>query len=181
MTMKLRVAHLVLAGAALCAPLTTAGAEVTDRSPNGFTIKVVADIDAGPEAVWTALVRNVGAWWDSEHTYTGVAKNLSIEARPGGGFCETLPNGGFVEHGAVVNAQPGSLLRLRGALGPLQEGGVAGSFTWQLETAGTGTRLTFTHAAGGYFAGGLDKLADIVDKVLADQVRRLEEYVEKPR
>lgn len=179
--MTLRVANLLLLAAVLCVPPATANAEVTDRAPNGFTIRVVAEVDAAPEAVWAALVGNVGAWWDSEHTYTGAAKNLSIEARPGGCFCEALPNGGFVEHGAVVNAQPGSLLRLRGALGPLQEGGVAGSFTWQLEKAGEGTRLTFTHAAGGYVAGGLDKLADILDKVLADQVRRLEEYVEKGR
>jgi uncharacterized protein YndB with AHSA1/START domain len=156
-----------------------AGAEVTDRTPNGFTVKVVADIAAPPEQVYRALVQNVGQWWGADHTYTGASKNLSIVAKPGGCFCETLPGGGFVEHAVVINAQPGVLLRMRGALGPLQEAGVAGSITWQLQKSAAGTKLTLTHSAGGYVPGGLDRLADIVDTVLAEQVKRLDDYVEK--
>ena len=48
------------------------------------------------------------------------AKNLSIDARPGGCFCEKLPNGGGVEHARVVYVAPREVLRLSGALGPLQ-------------------------------------------------------------
>jgi uncharacterized protein YndB with AHSA1/START domain len=172
------VSGLVLGIAIVCAPVAASG-EVTDRTPSGFTIKVVIDITAPPETVWDSLVRHVGDWWDKEHTYSGDAKNLSIAARPGGCFCETLPNGGGVEHAAVIYVDPRSILRMRGALGPLQEGGIAGSITWRLEQAVQGTRLTFTHAAGGYYAGGMDKLADIVDTVLAHQVMRLKEYSEK--
>ena len=171
----------IVAGAVLGVVMVRApaAAEVTDRTPNGFTITVTAAIAAPPDTVWDSLVRHVGDWWDKEHTYSGDATRLSIDAKPGGCFCESLPGGGGVEHGAVVNVQPGRLLRMRGALGPLQEGGIAGSLTWQIERAGEGATLTFTHVAGGYYAGGLDKLADIVDTVLAHQVALLKAYAEK--
>jgi uncharacterized protein YndB with AHSA1/START domain len=152
---------------------------VSDRTANGFTIKVVVDIAAPPETVYVSLVRHVDAWWDKAHTYSGDAKNLSIVAAPGGCFCETLPTGGGVEHGVVIYVQPDRLLRMRGALGPLQAAGIAGSITWQFEKAGQGTKLTFIHSAGGYYAGGMDKLADAVDTVLSLQVKLLKEYSEK--
>jgi hypothetical protein len=55
--------------------------------------------------------------------------------------------------------------------------------TWMIEpaTQGSGSTLTMTYAAGGYAAGGLDKLADIVDTVLAQQVKLLKAYAEKSR
>jgi uncharacterized protein YndB with AHSA1/START domain len=168
-----------LALVAASAVVSPAAAEVTDRTANGFTIKVTAEIAAPPDVVYRALVQHVAEWWDSQHTYTGAARNLSIEARPGGCFCEALPNGGGVEHAAVINVQPGTLLRMRGALGPLQEAGVAGTLTWHFEKAPQGTKLTFTHSAGGYVPGGMDKLAAIVDSVLAQQVTLLKGYAER--
>jgi uncharacterized protein YndB with AHSA1/START domain len=156
-----------------------AAAEVLDRAATGFTVRVVATVAAPPPAVFAALTRDVGLWWDKAHTYSGDAGNLSIDARPGGCFCERLADGGGVEHGVVVNLQPPRLLRMRGALGPLQGLGVAGSLTWQIEAAGTGSTLTFTQVAGGYAAGGLDALADAVDMVLARQVALLKAHVER--
>jgi uncharacterized protein YndB with AHSA1/START domain len=155
-----------------------ASAEVVDRAATGFTVRVVADIAASPAVVFAALTRDIGRWWDKDHTYSGDAGNLSLDARPGGCFCERLPGGGGVEHAVVVNLQPPGLLRMRGALGPLQGLGVAGSLTWQIEAAGTGSRLTFTQVAGGYAAGGLGALADAVDAVLARQVALLKSHVE---
>jgi uncharacterized protein YndB with AHSA1/START domain len=176
----MRVASIASGLLAILALLPVAAdADVIDRTANGFTIKVVVDIAAPPETVYVSLVRHVGEWWDKDHTYSGDAKNLSIIAEPGGCFCEALPNSGGVEHAIVVNVQPGTLLRLRGALGPLQEAGIAGSITWQFEKSGRGTKLTFTHSAGGYSPGGMEKLADIVDSVLAHQVKLLKEYSEK--
>jgi uncharacterized protein YndB with AHSA1/START domain len=174
-----RAARVAGAVSVCFAVAASAWADVTDRSAHGFTVKVVQDIAAPPEAVYRSLVQHVGEWWDPEHTYTGAAKNMAIAPRPGGCFCETLAGGGFVEHAAVINAQPARLLRMRGALGPLQEMGVAGTITWQLEKSGAGTKLTFTHAVGGYAPGGLDKVADVVDTVLTDSVKRLKEYAER--
>jgi uncharacterized protein YndB with AHSA1/START domain len=157
---------------------TPARGEVVDKAANGFTVKVVLQVAAPPGTVYTSLVRHVGEWWDGEHTYSGDAKNLSIIPEPGGCFCETLPAGG-VQHGTVVNVAPGKLLRIVGSLGPLQESGTSGAMTWQIEPSGTGSKLTFTYAVGGYVAGGLEKLAPIVDGVLNHQVQLLKIYSEK--
>ena len=70
-------------------------ADVADRSPGGFTIKIATTVDASPDVVYAALVRHVGEWWDAAHTYSGDSKNLSIIAEPGGCFCEVLLDGGI--------------------------------------------------------------------------------------
>jgi uncharacterized protein YndB with AHSA1/START domain len=155
-------------------------ADVVDKGPAGFTLKTTVTVAAPPDRLFRALV-DVGAWWSGDHTYTGDARNMSIAPLPGGCFCEKLPGGGGVEHGRVVQVKPGALLRLDGALGPLQEMGVAGSMTWQVAAAGEGSTLTMTYAVGGYAPGGLDALASLVDDVLSQQVRLLKAYAEKVR
>jgi hypothetical protein len=107
---------------------------------------------------------------------------MSLVAQPGGCFCERYA-GGAVEHGRVLNVSPNRLLRLSGALGPLQELATTGTMTWTVEAAkqGSGSTLTMTYAAGGYASGGLDKLAEIVDMVLAQQVKLLKAYSEKSK
>lgn len=157
-----------------------AHADVVDKSPAGFTLKTSVSVAAPAERTFRALV-DIGAWWSSDHTYSGDAKNLSIAAQPGGCFCEKLPNGGGVEHGRVVQVQPGTLLRLDAALGPLQSFGVAGSLTWQVEKAAQGSTVTLTYVVGGYAPGGLDALAGPVDAVFVEQIQRLEAYLEQAR
>ena len=95
--MRLR-AFLVIA----LLPLT-GWAEVKVSSA-GFLVRHEMTIAAPPARVYDALVREVGSWWNPSHTFTGDAKNLSIDARPGGCFCEKYPNGGGVEHLRVVHA-----------------------------------------------------------------------------
>jgi len=158
---------------------TAAFAEVVAATPDGFRVKTVVTIKAAPDRVYKALVDEVGQWWESSHTFSGDAKNLSITATPGGCFCEKLPNGGGVIHAQIVYVAPGETLRMAGAIGPLQEHGVTASQTWTFARSGEGTTVTFTFNAGGYFPGGLDKLAPVVDAVLSGHVRRLKEYVER--
>ena len=173
---------LAVAAAGVLAP-RPAAADVVDRAAGGFTLKTTVQVAAPPARVYRALV-DVGSWWGKDHTYSGDARNMSLVAQPGGCFCEKLPDGGGVEHGRVVNVVPGSLLRLSSALGPLQELAVAGSWTWQIEPAKAGasaSTVTMTYAVGGYVPGGLDKLADVVDQVLSQQVGFLKAYAEKTR
>ena len=172
------VRHVLLLIGAAALMSAPAAAEVVDRSASGFTLRSTTQIAAAPDIVFRALV-DVGSWWNKAHTYTGDAANMSIVAQPGGCFCEELPNGVGVEHGRVVNVVPNRLLRLATALGPLQELGVTGSMTWQIASSGQGSTVTMTYAVGGYMAGGLDQLADPVDKVLAQQIALLKAYVEK--
>ena len=170
--------HLHALAAVLLVTSATAFADVVDRGPNGFTLEAVVEISAPPARVYRTLV-DLGTWWDREHTYTGDSKNLSIDARPGGCFCERLANGGGVEHGRVVNVSPGSLLRLSAALGPLQELGVTGSLTFQIAGSAAGSTLTMTYAVGGYAPGGLGKLAEPVDAVMTHQLQLLKQHMER--
>ena len=96
-----------------------AAADVADITASGFLIRHDVTVTGTPEASWKALV-DVGSWWSSDHTYSGSASNLAIDARPGGCFCEKLANGGGVSHMTVVFVSPNTVLRMVGALGPLQ-------------------------------------------------------------
>jgi uncharacterized protein YndB with AHSA1/START domain len=98
-------------------------------TPNGFEVATMATIAAPPDRVY-AVFGEVGHWWDSSHTFSRDAANLSMELRAGGCFCERLKDGGSVQHLQVVYAAPGQELRLRGALGPLQTEGVDGTLSW---------------------------------------------------
>lgn len=170
--MRTATARLLAVVIALGIPMPApAAADVVDRSASGFTLRATALVAAPPARAYRALV-DIGAWWSSDHTYSGDARNMSIAAQPGGCFCEKLPDGGGVEHGRVLYLAPGSVLRLAAALGPLQALGVTGSLTWQIVADGPGSRVTVTYAVGGYAPGGLEALAGPVDAVLAEQVQR---------
>src|ERR1051326_6889837 len=147
-------------------------------TPNGFLVNVEATIDAPAAKVYEAMVGQVGSWWNPEHTYSHDAKNLSIDPRPEGCFCEKLPNGGGVEHLRVVYIATNETIRFSGALGPLQASGIAGSMTWKLSSAGDNTRVDLSYSVGGFFQGGFEKIAPAVESVLSDQINRLKLFVE---
>ncbi len=144
----------------------------------GFLVKLETDVHASPAKVYEALVRQIGLWWNPEHTYSHDAKNLSIDARPGGCFCEKLPNGGGVEHLRVVYIAPGEAVRFSGALGPLQASGVAGSMTWKLIGDADNTHIRLSYNVGGFIDGGFEKMAPAVESMLSDQLNRLKLFVE---
>jgi uncharacterized protein YndB with AHSA1/START domain len=171
-----------LAPFVLCALLCLAGpavADVIDTTPGGFSVKIAVDV-ASPQAdVYRALVERVGTWWSADHTWSGDNANLSIDARPGGCWCEKLASGGGVQHMTVAYVDPGKVLRFRGALGPLQMMAVDGSMTWELTTAGDKTHLQLTYTVGGYLPAGLGAtMAKPVNDVLTLQVQRLKKLVE---
>jgi hypothetical protein len=153
-------------------------AEVADSGNNGFTIKNSLTIQAAPEDVYRHLI-GVGDWWNPEHTFSGDAHNLSLEQKPGGCFCEKLPNQGGVRHMQVVYVDPGKILRMIGGLGPLQSMAATGSMTIGLSPAGNGTKLELTYAVTGYVPAGMNNLAAPVDSVLTQQFTRLKNYVER--
>lgn len=149
-----------------------------DVGPNGMVVKLEATASAPPAKVFEGLVAHVGQWWEPRHTYSGDSSNLSLDPRPGGCFCEKLPNGGGVEHLRVVYVAPNQALRLVGALGPLQASGLAGSLTFQLAETPSGTRIQVSYVVGGFMEGGFEKMGPIVESVLATQIGRLKLFVE---
>lgn len=139
-------------------------------------LKYAFQSSAAPDRVYTAII-GVARWWDSSHTYSGNASNLSLDARAGGCWCEQLADGGSVQHMTVLSAMPGRMLRLSGGLGPLQAAPVTAVMTWTIKRAGTGSEVGMSYLVDGYYPGGLDKVRDDVDAVLSQQVERLRAYV----
>ena len=79
----------------------------------------------------------------------------------------------------VMYAAPGEVLRLSGALGPLQASGVAGALTWKFTAAPGGTtKVELSYVVGGFMEGGFEKVAPVVELVLGEQLRRLKSFVE---
>ena len=157
-----------------------AHADAIESSDAGLFVRNEAMVAAPPGRVFSTLTDRVGMWWDASHTFSGDPKNLSIEAKAGGCFCERLPNGGSVRHLSVIYVDPDKELRLEGGLGPLQESAVAGVMIWKLMQAGSSTQVTLTYAVGGYRPGG-KPVATPVDGVLRDQLARLKRLVETGR
>lgn len=153
-------------------------ADVLDSGPNGFSIATEVTIAAPRADVWSAAVGEIGQWWNSAHTISGDARNMSIDPVAQGCFCEAIGDHASVVHLTVTFVKPGVLLRLTGGLGPLGLMGVNGNMVWEFFDAGEGTRVKFSYAVGGYRPGGLDTLAEPVDGVITEQLSRLKSYVE---
>jgi hypothetical protein len=156
-----------------------AEAEIVDSSSHGFTVRDTINIAQLPLNVYEYIVKDVGKWWNSAHTWSGKSGNLSIDDRAGGCFCEKLEHGGSVRHMEVVFTAPGSTLRLVGGIGPLQAMAVTGTMTWTLSKSDKGTRVEVTYTVGGYHPRGLAFMAKPVDGVLLEQMTRLKSFIER--
>jgi uncharacterized protein YndB with AHSA1/START domain len=150
----------------------SASADVVNAGPAGFEVKETVHVASTPDKVYAALL-TPARWWNSDHTFSGSAANLTLDARAGGCWCESLPDGGSVQHMTVVYMAPGKVLRLRGALGPLQSLAVDGVMTWTLKSLAGGSDIVLSYAVSGYSAQGFDSLSKAVDQVLAEQVASL--------
>ncbi len=64
-----------------------AAASVQESSDSGFTVTTTQRVTATPAQVWAALAQPA-RWWSSQHSWSGDAKNLSLDPVVGGCFCE---------------------------------------------------------------------------------------------
>lgn len=168
---------MLLAAAAFALCAAAAHAEVMDVQPSGFQVRHVASVKATPSQAYYAIAR-VGQWWGSDHTWSGKAANLTMDTRAGGCWCEGLPDGGSTQHMRVIHAEPGKMLRLAGALGPLVTTGASGHMTFELKSNGEMTDIIWTYDVGGYAKDGFAGWAKAVDGVLGDQMARLKVFAE---
>ncbi|MBB6187748.1 ATPase [Rhodanobacter sp. MP7CTX1] len=151
-------------------------AAVKQAASDSLLIQDSRVLHVTPTKAYAAL-SEVAHWWDSEHTWSGNAANLSLKAEAGGCFCERW-NDNSVQHMQVLGAIKDHQLRLQGGLGPLQGMAVQGVMTFTLKSAGDGSTLSFEYRVNGASASGLDKLAAGVDSVLMQQLDRLQRYAE---
>ena len=167
-----------LAAVCLAIVASPAAAEVAAVSENGFVSHNVVEVPADPAAAWAMLARP-GEWWNGQHSYSGSAANMTIDAVAGGCFCETIPaaNGvaaGQVEHMRVLYLDPRlGTFRLAGALGPLQAEAVTRVLTMTVEPSAAGSRITWDYVVGGYMRTPVAGMAPLVDQVVGEQLTRL--------
>jgi len=152
-----------------------ASAEVISASPTGFEVQEVVNLVVPQPSAYAAFGQ-VGQWWNKEHTYSGDASRMSLQLRPGGCFCEPLEGGGGIEHMRVTYLKPGEQIVLTGSLGPLLYQATAGVMDVRFERIAGGTRVTMNYRAAGFAKGDGDKMAPLVDQVLADQMKRYRTY-----
>ena len=169
-----------LLATAVCAAAPLA-AEVTRTTDNSFVSRNEVVVDASTKEVWLALI-SPATWWQSAHTWSGDAKNLTLTPQAGGCFCETIPEvdepgritlQGSVEHMRVVQAYPESALRMLGSLGPLQSEPVNGVLTIAISKVAVGTRIVFEYNVGGAMRYEIPVIAKAVDGVMAAQIAAL--------
>jgi hypothetical protein len=180
MNLGLRFGGTALAGLLFHAP--SAHAEVVSATDGGFVIRLAADAAASRTAAWQALIAP-GKWWSDDHTYSGKATNMYIDAQATGCFCEKIPRPadapetqrmGSVEHMHVIYADPAQgVLRMSGGLGPLQGEAVKGTLTMTVKTIEGGSRITWEYAVGGFMRMKPEEIAPLVDQVLSEQIARL--------
>ena len=171
--MKSLAAFLALLAAA------PAAADVVNSSPNGFEVRHSVQLVVPPDRAWTAF-EQVGSWWDPQHTYSGKAQNMRMALSIGACLCETFEQtGGGIEHLRVVFADPDKRAVLTGSLGPLLYEATSGVMDLKFERAAGGSRVTMTYRVSGFYKGGADKLAPIVDQVLDVQMKRFRAYASK--
>ena len=173
--MKARLALFVLVSGI---PSQWALGEVIDSGPNGFSLVSELTIDASRAEVWQAAVDHVGQWWSDDHTISGDAGNMGIDAVPQGCFCEMIGDHAGVVHLTVTFVNPQIILRLTGGLGPLGLLGINGNMTWEFFDAGEATLVRFSYVVGGYRPEGLDGIAEPVDSVISEALTLLKTYVE---
>ena len=161
--------------AALLAPMPAA-ARLIDQTDSGFTSAHSARVAASPEDVWKML-RMPQKWWAKDHSWSGDADNFWMDAQAGGCFCEKLPGGegqhGSVQHARIILARPGEMLRLSGALGPLQGEAVIGKLTIQIKPNDGGSLIRFDYVVGGYMRGKVGEIGPAVDEVIGVQIAGL--------
>ncbi|PEQ11986.1 polyketide cyclase [Novosphingobium sp. PC22D] len=160
----------------MASPALASVHQVSDR---GFVIRNVAEVPVSPDEAWDLLVRP-SQWWDSAHTFSADAANLTLDERAGGCWCEVLrnpdsPNAaprGSVEHMRVIYIERGRALRLSGGLGPLQADAVVATLTIQFKPGEAGTQVLMEYVVGGYMRREPGVVAPAVDAVLAAQLSR---------
>lgn len=169
----------LLIGLALVASPATA--EVTNTAENGFTVRHQATVSASDEDVWKALIAP-SKYWNGDHSWTGNADNFYLVPQAGGCFCELISttdedniktSDGSVQHMRVIFAHKNKMLRMSGALGPLQGEAVTGTLTVQLKPEGDQTAVRFTYKVGGYMEFPVDQIGPAVDGVIGEQLTRL--------
>jgi hypothetical protein len=168
--------YLALAALVAASP---AAAEVVRSGATGFEVQETVQLVVPPDKAWDAF-EHVGEWWSAEHTYSGDAANMRMALSMGACLCETFEKtGGGIEHLRVIYADPPKRAILTGSLGPLLYEATSGVMDLKVERIASGSKVTMNYRVSGFYNGGAEKMAPLVDEVLGEQLKRFRVYVSK--
>lgn len=124
------------------------------RTPIAVEIEAQITIEAGVDAVWSALTDRIGEWWD--HCFTDKPYAVVLEPVIGGRFYEQFDEtGAGALYATVTYVEPKRVLRTSGSMG--MPGARQYVKTYRLEPAGDRT-IVRTNASA---------MGDIDDEMLA--------------
>jgi len=155
-----------------------AAAEVKLAAVDGMLIVHQFQIAAPAVKVWESLV-HPERWWPEDHSWSGKRASLSLDAQAGGCYCERW-DGGSAEHGRVVMAVPGKMLKLDAALGPFLDMAISGLLSITLTEKEGVTTAVVSYRVSGDPAHKLDGLAPIVNQVIGMQFGGFAEDAGRP-
>ena len=157
----------LIAAAALSLFALPAAAEVVARTADSFTLRYAVDSGIAPEKIGPSLA-DLPRWWDSAHTYSGSADNLSLDLMPGGCWCERLADGSDFDHGRTVSVTADSYV-FHAPFGPMRGKTTMAELTVTWPAANGGRSLTWTMVVEG---PGIGAMADAIDAVMGAGHRR---------
>lgn len=143
-------------------------AKVSATSETHFIVEHEVIVPLDPQASYR-LLGKPWQWWNSGHTWSGDARNMSMQLKAGACFCEAW-QGNSVMHAQVIAARPAELLRLQGALGPLQDMAVNAVLSFTLKKEQAGTKVVMSYRVSGNASNNLAAIAPVVDKVMGGQL-----------
>jgi hypothetical protein len=150
-----------------------AAAEIVSRFENAFTLRFAVGLEASREDVIDA-VREVPAWWDPAHSYTGDAANLSLAFQPGGCWCERMADGTDFRHGSVVSIDPDQV-RFDAPLGPLNGKATRADLIFSAGPENRGTLAAMEFVVEG---PGVGAFSDAVHGVMQQAWTRYVRFIE---
>lgn len=168
----MRAIPLIVLSSIVASP---ASAEVLSADDHAMEIQHVVNLVIPQPNAYNAFGQ-VGRWWNKEHTYSGDSSRMTLQMRAGGCWCETLDNGGGVEHMHVAMVQPGERLIMTGSLGPLLYQATSAVMDVKFERIAGGSRVTLNYKVAGFAKGGAAAMAPLVDAVLAEQMKRFRTF-----
>lgn len=163
----------LIAAAALALVAAPAAAEIVSRSENAFTLRYAIGAEIDPGDIPGAM-EDVGQWWDDAHTYSGDAKNITVDLTPGGCWCEKLEDGTDFDHGRTVSVAPDRIV-FEAPFGPLRGKTTKAELAVTWPGVNRGWEPTWTFTVEG---PGVGAMADAVDGVMQAGYRRWLHYLE---
>ena len=137
----------------------------SQKTANHLSIEQEITLAASPARVFTALTRDIGAWWGAPYLMSPQAQQLILDPRIGGQFYEDWGDGQGALWATITALRSDTLLELSGSIG--MDGAVYAKVVFTLTAHDQGTTLRLSHQAygmisaaqhSGYTAGWSDLL-----------------------